>query len=113
MSDTTILPASQQPPAEVPPVQLQAAPKTNLFAILSFALVFFAAIPAIVFGHIALKQLKTSGESGRGLAIAGVVIGYISVVLAVLAVAAYMVALIVLASGFSQGFNMTGNRLGV
>jgi hypothetical protein len=96
----------------VPPVQLQAAPQTNLFAILSFATVFYSAIPGIVFGHIALKQLKTSGESGRGLAIAGVIIGYISIVMAVLAVIAYMVVLIALMSGFSQFVTMPGHRLG-
>ena len=39
----------------------------------------FAAIPAIVFGHIALAQINQLGgmEQGRGMAIAGLVMGYI------------------------------------
>jgi hypothetical protein len=31
----------------------------------------------IVFGHIALGQIKRTGETGRGMAIAGLVIGYL------------------------------------
>ncbi|OJZ64175.1 DUF4190 domain-containing protein [Mycolicibacterium diernhoferi] len=38
----------------------------------------------IVFGHIALSQIKRSGEDGRGLAIAGLVIGYIFTAVALL-----------------------------
>ncbi len=37
------------------------------------------AIPAIVFGSIALKQIKLRGERGRGLAIAGLVLGILGV----------------------------------
>jgi hypothetical protein len=31
----------------------------------------------VITGHIALKQIKASGESGRALAITGTVIGYV------------------------------------
>lgn len=34
-----------------------------------------AAVPAIVFGSIALKQIRLRGERGRGMAIAGLVLG--------------------------------------
>jgi serine/threonine protein kinase len=36
---------------------------------------FLGAIPAIVLGIVALKQIKRSGQKGRGIAIAGVAIG--------------------------------------
>jgi hypothetical protein len=39
------------------------------------------AIPAIVLGFIALQQMKGSGDRGRGLAIAGIVIGVLWVVI--------------------------------
>jgi|SRR5579859_6454959 len=41
-----------------------------------------AGIPAIVFGHIALGEIKASGntQEGRGMAIAGLVLGYLSLV---------------------------------
>ena len=34
-------------------------------------------ILGIIFGHVALGQIKRTGEGGRGLAIAGLVIGYV------------------------------------
>jgi peptidyl-prolyl cis-trans isomerase B (cyclophilin B) len=34
----------------------------------------------VIFGHIAIGQIKTTGEGGRGLAIAGLIIGYIGIV---------------------------------
>jgi len=40
----------------------------------------------IVLGHISLAQIKRTGEQGRGLAIAGLVIGYIFTGLLVLSI---------------------------
>ena len=53
----------------------------NTLAVVSFAtaLTSIGAIGAIIMGHISLAQLKRSGESGRGFALAGVVIGYVTV----------------------------------
>ncbi len=42
------------------------------------------AIPAIILGSIALKQIRLRGERGRGLAIAGLVLGILGVVYFVL-----------------------------
>ena len=42
-----------------------------------------AAIPAIVFGHVARHQIKRSGEQGAGLALAGLILGWV-VILGVL-----------------------------
>ena len=42
-------------------------------------------ILALVFGYVALSQIRRTGQDGRGLAIAGIVLGYIGV--AVLAIA--------------------------
>jgi hypothetical protein len=38
-------------------------------------------IPAIICGHIALSQIKRTGQEGRGMAIAGLVLGYIGLAL--------------------------------
>ncbi len=56
-----------QPPSE---------PRTNTLALLSFIFCLLGGLLGIVFGHIALSQIKRTGESGRGLAIAGLVLGY-------------------------------------
>jgi peptidyl-prolyl cis-trans isomerase B (cyclophilin B) len=44
------------------------------------------AIPGIVLSHIGLSQIKRTGESGRGFAVAGLIVGYCLVGLSVLAV---------------------------
>lgn len=36
----------------------------------------FTGIPAIVLGHIARSQIRQSGESGSGMALAGLILGY-------------------------------------
>ncbi len=50
--------------------------KTNTLAIISLILGFLVAPAGIVTGHIALNQIKKSGEAGRGLALAGTILGY-------------------------------------
>ena len=64
----------------------QAPQKTSGLAIASliFGILFIffpLSIPAIVFGHIALSQIKKSSGrlGGRGLAIAGLVLGYLGI----------------------------------
>jgi len=43
-------------------------------------------IPGIVLSHIGLSQIKRTGESGRGFALAGIIVGYCLVGLSVLAI---------------------------
>lgn len=57
-----------------------AAPKTNVLAIVSLVIAILQFnIIAIILGAIALNQIKKTGENGRGLAIAGIIIGALSV----------------------------------
>jgi hypothetical protein len=58
---------------------------------------FLAAIPAVVLGHMARRQIRETGEAGDGMAVAGLVLGYIGIVLTVLFVAG-AVALVAVAS---------------
>ncbi len=64
---------------------------TNSLAIASLVCgigqVFFwlaSGIPAIVLGHIARKQIRKTGEDGDGMALAGLILGYIGLGLTVL-----------------------------
>ena len=58
--------------------------KTNVLAIVSLVTsilglgLYGVGLVGIVTGHIGLSQIKKRGEQGRGLAIAGLVIGYLS-----------------------------------
>lgn len=62
-----------------------AAPKTNVLAIVSLVISILGFnVIAIILGAIALSQIKKTGENGRGLAIAGIIIGAISIVLLII-----------------------------
>lgn len=86
MSDVTPPPAPEPAPAPYAPYAsapysaAAAGPKTNTLAIVSLVLAFFISLGAVICGHIALNQIKQTGEGGRGLAIAGLVLGYLGLV---------------------------------
>jgi hypothetical protein len=60
---------------------------------------FVGALPAIVFGHVALAQINRGEgtEEGRGLAIAGLVMGYL-----ILGISALWIVLVVVSAVFSS-----------
>ncbi len=63
----------------------------NKLAVASFvlSLLFFTFIAAIM-GHIALRQIKKTGQRGRALALAGVIIGWLGTILIVSLIAFVM-----------------------
>lgn len=83
-----------------------AAARTNTLAIVSFiaslagvfVLPVIGQIAGVVMGHISLSQIKSRGEKGRGLALAGVIIGYATLALGVLAIIAFAIFIGALAS---------------
>jgi hypothetical protein len=82
------------PPPAYPPVggyPLPAATRTNFLAVVSLVfgvlwIWWIGSILALVFGYIAKNQIDRSGgtQTGRGLAIAGIVLGWIGVATLVL-----------------------------
>ena len=58
------------------PTLAQQSGKTNTLAILALVFGVMGGVAAIPLGHIAVAQIKRTGENGRGLAIAGLVLGY-------------------------------------
>jgi hypothetical protein len=72
-----------QTSAEMTPGEV-VRPKTNGLAITSMILgiiwvYWLGSILAVIFGHIALSQIKRFGQRGRGMAIAGLILGYLGV----------------------------------
>lgn len=55
---------------------------------------FVAGLVAIVTGHMARRQIRQSGESGSGLALAGMILGYVHLVLSILIVGFIVVVLL-------------------
>jgi hypothetical protein len=91
-----------------PPAVVQSA-KTNVFAIVALitGILGMAVVP-VVFGHISLSQIKKTGEQGRGMAIAGLVLGYLGILAYVVIILA-TVALAVAAVSVPGGVAVTTN----
>jgi Domain of unknown function (DUF4190) len=51
-----------------------------------------AALVGAILGHVALRKLRTSGQRGRGFALAGVIVGWIGFVLGIVVLIAFIVA---------------------
>ena len=81
-------------PSGPPPAIYVSVPATNGMAIAALILVFVFYPIGIILGHVARGQIKRTGEGGRGLATAALVIGYlqVAVTVGVIAVAAFLVA---------------------
>jgi hypothetical protein len=70
-----------------PPVESPPPPKLNTLAVVAFVLAFVVSPAAIALGVIARGQIRRTGESGNGLATAGVVLGSVFTVVGMAAVA--------------------------
>ena len=78
----------------IPPLTINTPPKTSALAVWSLVLgilslacfSIFAAIPGVICGHKALSRIKYSGGriSGQGLAIGGLVTGYLGIAWAII-----------------------------
>lgn len=85
MTDSNLNP--QPLPPQQPQYGQQAAPaasRWNTMAIVAFIVTFFINIVGIILGFIALSQIKRTGEQGRGLALAAIIIGFASIVLGII-----------------------------
>jgi peptidyl-prolyl cis-trans isomerase B (cyclophilin B) len=86
----------------VPPAGYASARSTNSLAIVSLVCAFVFAPLGVVFGHMSLSQINKSGEEGRGLAIAGLVISYLVLVAGVVLVIVSIVMVMVFASSLAR-----------
>jgi hypothetical protein len=58
----------------------QLAPRTNGFAVGALVcgiVPFFGGIPAVILGHVARGHIRRTGERGDGMAVAGLILGYL------------------------------------
>ncbi|MGZ4560875.1 MAG: DUF4333 domain-containing protein [Mycobacteriaceae bacterium] len=79
----------------MPPSAPPAAMGTNTMAILAIVFAFIAAPLGIVFGAIGRSQIRKTGQQGKGLATAGLVLG---IVFTLLGVAGVVTAVVVAGS---------------
>ncbi len=80
-------PPSDEHPVASSPAAPPVAPSTNALAIVSLVLslvgfaTFVTAIAGVIVGNVALDQISRTGEGGRSLARAGIVVGIVVIVL--------------------------------
>ena len=77
--------------------------KINTLAIVSLILAFFVPLLGAVLGHVAMGQIKKTGEQGRGLALAGVLIGWVLTALSVLGAILFFIPFLFLGVDFLGG----------
>jgi hypothetical protein len=84
--------------------------KLNTLAVVSLAsaVTGFGAVAAVITGHISLAQLKKSNESGRGMALAGMILGYVGIGIWVLA--GIGMAVVRMFVGQRYGLELGGNH---
>lgn len=65
----------------------------NVLAIVGFILAFVFNIAGLVVSLIALSKIKKTGERGRGLALAGVIISIVSIIFGIIYIAVILPAI--------------------
>ena len=99
-------------PSEVNPYQSKAKfdfSRLNSLAVVSLASAVsgVGALMAVITGHIALAQIKATEQSGRTLAIVGLVLGYIGLFLGIILVISGVIGSALL---FSDLFDLQTDR---
>lgn len=77
--------------AYYPPVPTRPASGLAIASLVCGVLEFFlgvTAIPAVILGHMARAEIRHTGKSGNGMAVAGLVLGYIGIAIFVLIIVA-------------------------
>ncbi|MGA8114649.1 MAG: DUF4190 domain-containing protein [Actinocatenispora sp.] len=91
-------------PTAVPAMPPRPAPRTEAMAIASLVVsVHGVALPGVgvvgaILGHVARGRIARSGDEGSGLALAGVVVGWVTTGLYALLFAAFVLMFVALAS---------------
>lgn len=87
--------------------------KLNTLAVVSIATAAtgFGAVAAVITGHISLAQLKKTNESGRGLALTGMILGYVGIGLWILGGIGMAIVRLFLGARYGFEFGSTGGHM--
>ena len=87
-------PTPNRPDPDVPaPPQYPPARPTSGLAITALVLgLVGGAILAVIFGHVALNDIRKTGKDGKGMAVAGLVLGYVETAFWILGLVLFAVA---------------------
>lgn len=97
MTEPTPPAANYEPQPYAATAPYTPGPPTNTLAIISLVLSLVGvSLGGVICGHIALSQIRRTGESGHGLALAGVIIGYAFIGVGVLFLIGYVLFFLIL-----------------
>ena len=105
MALTADLPAGAMPavwpvPVYQPPVTTNSLARASLvLGVAEFFTMGLTAIPAIICGHMAKREMRQTGQRGDGLATSGLVLGYMAVIFWGILIALSIVGAVISASG--------------
>lgn len=103
---TADLPAGAMPtvwpvPVYQPPVTTNSLARASLvLGVAEFFTMGLTAIPAIICGHMAKREMRQTGQRGDGLATSGLVLGYMAVIFWGVLIALSIVGAVISASGY-------------
>ncbi len=81
---TDAYPPQQPVPPQQPQYQYPPQRGYNTMSIVALVLAFFFSIVGVILGFVALSQIKRTGEQGRGLAIAAIIVGFVEIALSII-----------------------------
>jgi uncharacterized membrane protein len=83
----TAIPLSRRKPAPAidPASMAPGSDRTNGLALASIIVVWFSSLIGLILGHVALGQIKRTGEQGRGMAVTAVSVGWVFTALGLIA----------------------------
>ncbi|HTL42249.1 MAG TPA: DUF4190 domain-containing protein [Pseudolysinimonas sp.] len=97
MTEPTPPAANYEPQTYAPAATYAPGPPTNTLAIISLVLSLVGvSLGGVICGHIALSQIRRTGEAGHGLALAGVIIGYAFIGLGLLFAIGYVLFFLII-----------------
>jgi hypothetical protein len=109
MALTADLPAGAMPtvypmPVYQPPVTTNSLARASLvLGVAEFFTMGLTAIPAIICGHMAKREMRQTGQRGDGLATSGLVLGYMAVIFWGILIVLSIVGAVISATGTGTG----------
>ena len=103
------MPAAWPVPMYQPPASTNSLARASLvLGVAEFFTMGLTAIPAIICGHMAKREMRQTGQRGDGLATSGLVLGYMAVIFWGILIALSIVGAVISASGGGFGGGVGG-----